>query len=198
MNKDTKQVTVWRGRFGKEYTDRNVVDPNEKKPIFKKAFGGLKLKSALEVGCNRGHNLVALADLFGFEPVGVEPNPYARRIARQSDPRISVLEGTIFALPFRDAAFDLTFTSGVLIHIKKEDLPKAIKELYRTSRKYLFCSEYYDPKETEIHYRGHDSLLWKRDFKAHFLKLYPKLKVIRSGHYGEEIDHRMDWWLFKK
>lgn len=196
--KDTKQVNIWRGKFGNAYTDRNVVDPSEKKPIFKKMFGGLGLKSVLEVGCNRGHNLIALADLFGFEPVGVEPNPYARRKARLADPRISVIEGTIFDLPFQDKSFDLAFTSGVLIHIRKADLPRAIRELHRVSRRYLLCCEYYDEKETRIPYRGHGELLWKRDFKSHFLKEFPRLKVRRSGHYGEEIDHRMDWWLFEK
>ncbi len=196
--KSTRQVGIWRGRFGREYTDRNVVDPAEKKAIFKKTFGGLRLKSALEVGCNRGHNLVALADLFGIEPVGIEPNAYARRKARLADPRIAVLDGTIFDLPFRDKTFDLAFTSGVLIHIRRADLPRAIRELHRVSGRYLFCSEYYDTKETHIPYRGHAELLWRRDFKTHFLKQFPRLKVIRSGHYGEEIDHRMDWWLFEK
>jgi len=86
----------------------------------------------------------------------------------------------------------------VLIHIKLQDLPKAIDELYRVSRRYLLAVEYHDNRETHIHYRGHNELLWKRDFKGHFLKRHPKLKLIRTGHYVEEIDHRMDWWLFEK
>ncbi len=196
--KETPQLEVWRGRFGKAYTDRNVISPEEKKPLFHQMFKGLKLKTVLEVGCNRGHNLTAMADLFKIEPVGIEPNPYARQLARKSDHRLSVLEGTIFDLPFKDGVFDLAFTSGVLIHIHEKDLPKAIDELHRVSKRYLFCSEYFDSKETHIHYRDHDDLLWKRDFKRHFLKNHPRLKLIRSGHYGEEINHRMDWWLFEK
>ena len=196
--KGTDQLEVWQGQFGKAYTNRNVISPEEKKPLFRKMFKGLSIHSVLEVGCNRGHNLMALADIFEIEPIGIEPNDYARRKARLSDPRISVIKGTAFDLPFQDGAFDLAFTSGVLIHIRLKDLPKAIDELIRVSRKYVLASEYYNEKETMIRYRGHDQLLWKRDFKKHFLKRCPRLKVVRSGFYGEEINHRMDWWLFEK
>lgn len=195
---ETPQVGVWKGDFGKKYTDRNRIKPAEKKPIFRRMFSELRISSALEAGCNRGHNLVALADLFEIEPVGIEPNAYARRRARISDPRISVLNGTIFNLPFKEGSFDLAFTSGVLIHIRLKDLPRAIRELYRVSRRYLMCCEYYDEKETPVCYRGRDNLLWRRDFRWHFLKLYPRLRMLRSGHYGEEIGHRMDWWVFEK
>ncbi len=196
--KDTQQLEIWRGKFGKAYTDRNLVSPGEKKPLFKKMLKGLTLSQVLEVGCNRGHNLVALADLLKIEPVGIEPNDYARKKARQADPRISVLKSTAFDLPFKDGVFDLAFTSGVLIHICLQDLPLAIDELCRVSRRYVLASEYYGEKETAIHYRGHNHLLWKRDFKSHFLKRHPELKLIHSGFYGEEINHRMDWWLFEK
>jgi len=99
---ETKQLEIWRGKFGKAYTDRNIISPEEKKQIFKKILCGLKLSQVLEVGCNRGHNLVAIAELFkNVEPVGIEPNDYARKLARQRDPRISVLRGTILICRLR-------------------------------------------------------------------------------------------------
>ncbi len=195
---NTQQLQVWKSQFGKDYTDRNLIDPVQIKPLFKEMLGGLKLETVLEVGCNRGHNLIAIADIFKIEPIGIEPNDYARLQARQKDKRISIINSDIFNIPFKDNFFDLSFTSCVLIHVSLKDLPKAIRELYRVSRRYILCAEFYNEEEKEINYWGHNNLLWKRDFKKHFLDIYPKMKILRSGFYGEEVNCRTDWWLFEK
>jgi len=59
------QLEVWEGEFGKAYTDRNVIDWRTRLPAFQQMLGGLPIKRVLEVGCNRGHNLVCLAELLG-------------------------------------------------------------------------------------------------------------------------------------
>ena len=195
------QLMVWEGEFGKAYTDRNVTDWRTRLPAFRQMLGGLPIKRVLEVGCNRGHNLVALAELLGggSDVVGVEPNRYALELARASSVKVGVLYGHAFDLPFKDGYFDLVFTAGVLIHIPLADLPVALSEIYRVSKRYILAIEYFAEEETVIHYHGHDDLLWKRDFLKHYQTQFPDLTLIRSGYWGPEHGFdRTHWWLLEK
>ena len=117
----------------------------------------------------------------------------------QSIERGKVIRGDVFSLPFRNGYFDLAFTAGVLIHISLEDLPMALKEIHRVSSRYILAIEYYALEETVIHYRGHDNLLWKRDFLKHYQDLFPELLLIRKGYWESEYGfNRSSWWLFEK
>jgi hypothetical protein len=55
-----RQLDEWRGRFGDEYTDRNVVDWSTRVSLFREMLNGLRLRRILEIGCNRGHTLCVL------------------------------------------------------------------------------------------------------------------------------------------
>lgn len=195
----TRQLGEWQGEFGKAYTERNLVDWQERVDGWRTMVGSLEVRRILEVGCNRGHNLVALSHVFGeaVELVGVEPNPYALAIARSASPRVGALRGDIFDLPFKDGSFDLAFTAGVLIHIALADLPKAIAELHRVSRRYLLAAEYFAEQETVIEYRGHVDLLWKRDFLRHYQEQFPGLQLVRTGYLEGSWD-RTTFWLLEK
>ena len=71
-----EQLNEWKGLFGDEYTDRNVVEWQARFPLFRQMLGDLNLKRVLEIGCNRGHNLVAMIGLLGegADVIGIEPN----------------------------------------------------------------------------------------------------------------------------
>ena len=196
----THQLEVWEGEFGTAYTDRNLVDWRVRLPAFRQMLEGLPIHSILELGCNRGHNLLALAGLLPeAEIVGLEPNRHALQIARASGSGFSALQGQALDIPFRDGTFDLVFTAGVLIHIPLDVLPAALKEIFRVSRRYVLAVEYYAEKETLIPYRGHDDLLWKRDFLRHYQALCPELTLQRRGHWGAEDGFdRTHWWLMEK
>jgi pseudaminic acid biosynthesis-associated methylase len=197
----TNQLKTWQGDFGRAYTERNVVDWRARYPAFQQMLGGLSIGRALEVGCNRGHNLVALSQLFGEECslVGIEPNAYALGLARPATPCAELLQASIYSLPVRDQYFDLVLTSGVLIHIPLARFPSALAEIYRVSQRYILAVEYYAEEETVIHYRGHDDLLWKRDFLKHFQSQFPDLTLVRSGYWGSEHGfYRTSWWLLEK
>lgn len=197
--KKTRQLEKWESSFGVEYTDRNIIPPENRIESFKKIVHGLKLKSILEVGCNVGHNLIALLKIGDFKLIGLEPLKYAVLKGRTMSNQISILEGDIFDIPFKDNYFDLVFTSGVLIHIHLKNLMDAIDELYRVSKNYILAIEYCAVKETTITYRGNNELLWKRNFKKHFLDRYPKLEIIKEGYLDKEDGFdRTHWWLFKK
>lgn len=168
-------------------------------PAFEAMLKGCELKSVLEVGCNRGYNLRALQDLYACSLYGVEPNPYALARARELSEKFCLVEGSIYALPFRNSEMDLVLTSGVLIHIPLPRLSKALSELYRVSKRYLLSIEYYAEKETPIEYRGHQNLLWKRDFLSHYQTQFPTLQLIRQGKWEKEHGFdRVHWWLFQK
>lgn len=197
----TRQLSVWQGDFGVAYTDRNVVDWRSRYAAFQRMLGGAAIRSVLEVGCNRGHNLVALRELLGpgAEYFGVEPNAYARGIAQQADRDIRVVAGDVFTLPFPEGRFDLVLTSCVLIHVRAEDLEAAMRELCRVSARYLLSIEYPADRETVIHYRGHDDLLWKRDFLKHYRAALPQLRLVSSGEVGEADGFdTCRWWLLEK
>jgi len=192
----TKQLEVWSGDFGKQYTDRNQVDWRSRAPFLRTIVEGLKLVDVLEVGCNRGHNLTALRDILGERAnlIGIEPCSHARTAAIAAG--VDARDADAFALPFPDGSFDLVFTAGVLIHVALEDLPRAMREIHRCSRHYILAVEYFSEDETPISYRGHEGLLWKRDFLRHYQQLFPDLSLVRQGHF-EEWD-RTTWWLLQK
>lgn len=196
-----QQLHAWRGEFGNAYSDRNQDDWRTRLPTFRQMLAGLQITRVLEVGCNRGHNLTVLTELLeeGSELVGVEPNQYALEIARQQNPKATVLGAQASDIPFEDAYFDLVFTAGVLIHIPLAALPTALSEIYRVSRRYILAIEYFAEEETVIHYRGYDNLLWKRDFLKHYCSEFPGLTLLRSGYWGPEDGFdRTHWWLLEK
>jgi len=198
--KETPQLAVWRSEFGKAYTDRNKYGFSERKPAFRTMLENLEIVDILEIGCNFAGNLQILAELNPkWQLTGIEPNKYARSLAPKNHERIRVLPGNAFKIPFPDASFDLVFTANVLIHIALADLPEAIHEIYRSSRRYILAIEYFSEQETEIFYHGHKNTLWKRDFRKHFEKLYPSLNLVQHGFW--DMTYGFDdstWWLWEK
>ena len=87
-----------------------------------------------------------------------------------------------------DKKFDLTFTSGVLIHINPDELQTVYKKLYDYSQRYVMVSEYYNPTPVEVNYRGNKGRLFKRDFAGEMMDMFPDLHLVDYGF----IYHR-DW-----
>lgn len=195
------QLETWKGRFGDDYTVRNAVEWRSRLDGWRSIIGGLHVKRILEVGCNRGHNLVALSEILktAAEFTGVEPNLLALQIARRSTDRVAFLGGTIYDLPFKNKYFDLVFTCGVLIHIPNGKLKKALHELVRVASRYVLLIEYFSEQDEEISYRGRTGLLWKRNFPRHVVHVCEELTVVRQGYLGrDEGFDRTHWWLMEK
>jgi pseudaminic acid biosynthesis-associated methylase len=190
---ETAQTTMWKSDFGREYTDRNTFDPDELDRLYLKNFGITrtqintailaempKAASFLEVGCNDGNQLLLLQGMGYSNLSGVELQPYALEIARKRLPGISLKQGSVLTLPHEDSAFDVVFTSGVLIHIAPQDLPRALDEIHRCARTYIWGLEYYAAEETEIRYRDHSGLLWKMDYARRYLERFSDLELVRE------------------
>lgn len=189
----TPQTAVWKGDFGREYTDRNLHSVESLDELWQRNYGVTRSKinalflsgipkeaSFLEVGCNAGNQLSLLRQMGWTNLSGIELQPYAIEIARSRLPDASFEVGSALALPWADCSFDVVFTCGVLIHIPPKDLPGAMDEVYRTTKSYIWGSEYYAPEATEVTYRNHSNLLWKTDFARQYLDRFPDLESVKE------------------
>ena len=193
MTKPSAQLKIWKGSFGRKYTDRNNLSFTRLQELYKNRYGITrqelnslflgKMKrslSMLEVGVNAGNQLICLKKM-GFKNLyGIEPQNYALGICKKRVKRINAFRGDAFGIPFKDQAFDLVFTSGVLSHISPKEIKKAIKEIYRCTRKYIWGMEGYSPRYAEVLYRGKKSLLWRADFVKLYLSTFSNLKLMEE------------------
>tara|TARA_A100001015_G_scaffold316739_1_gene431840 strand:+ start:1193 stop:1795 length:603 start_codon:yes stop_codon:yes gene_type:complete len=196
----TEQIGIWKSGFGDRYTDRNNFDSSIRQKSWDEMILSLGLESILEVGCNRGKNLECIKNSNpNAKVMGCEPNKYAFNLCKGLS-GVEVFNCDAFSIPLSDSSADLVFTSNVLIHISLEDLPRAMKEIHRISSKYILCIEYVDNEETNIHYRGHDNALWKRDFQNHYETSFPDLKLVASGFWDWESGgfDNSNWYLWEK
>lgn len=186
----------WKGEFGNEYTDRNSPDWRKIRPLFQALVGGLEIDTTLEVGCNRGHNLLALQAL-GHGVKGIEPNERARYLAQSQG--LDVVDGDILDIPFPDGFFDLAFTVGVLIHVPPSLLEFALKEMHRVTNRYLVAIEYASEGEEMRTYRGKRDFLWTRDYGREYKTRY-KLKDIspKEETWGGRLFPGCRAWVLEK
>jgi len=188
---------LWAGEFGDEYSVRNRDDGAARRPFWEHVLTRISPASALEVGCNVGGNLLALAPLLGAENVaGVDVNESALATLSAVEPRIRTELAQARALPFADDAFDLVFTTGVLIHQPPDTLDEVIDEIVRCAARYVVCGEYFAEADEEIAYRGHHGALFRRDFGA----LYQErgLQLVERGFLPRDgVWDDLTYWIFR-
>lgn len=209
----TDQIKKWMSEFGDDYTSRNIItDENleARKNIWRMFLGmttmyGPPPETILEIGAGAGINLKAIDELYkelniSVKLSAIEPNRKACEILQKQDIRDrDLLNLNIFDTRLSSNSQDLVFTSGVLIHIHPNDLLAATKEIYRLSKKYIICMEYFSDQPREIKYRGEDNLMWAQDFGSHYLNNYP-LKCLGYGFAWRKMTglDNLTWWIFSK
>lgn len=189
----TKQMQEWAGDFGRAYTERNDISVTQLDELYLERFGqtrtslneqflsGLDLGAkVLEVGTNVGNQLACLKKAGFSELHGVELQMAAARQAAARLGSAKIAQATAFNLPFQDSAFELVYTAGVLIHIDPNDLPTALIQIHRTSRRFIWGMEYFSPQCKELVYRGKKNLLWSNDFSSRYLELFPDLRLVKE------------------
>jgi len=206
MRNITRQELFWKGSFGNEYIGRNSSDSVIASNIamfstILKRTSNLSPKSIIEFGSNIGLNLIALKALIpNVELTGVEINEIAFKQLDKVE-YIQAHHTSMYDFHF-DRKWDLAFTKGVLIHQAPELLPEAYGILYKASSRYILIAEYYNPTPLEINYRGHTSVLFKRDFAGEMMDFYPGLKLIDYGFvYHRDFLFPQDdltWFLLEK
>ncbi|MEY2426648.1 MAG: hypothetical protein QOI61_2220 [Actinomycetota bacterium] len=197
---ETKRLEqLWGGDFGDDYVDRNTSF-DHRAPFWRDRVEQLGCQRVLEVGCNVGGNLQWLAEhLPPTQVYGVDVNEKALGVLARRVPGVNALWSPARDLPFRDAWFDLVFTMGVLIHQPEATLPLVMAEMVRTSRRWVLCGEYHAEETTEIAYRGVEGALFKRDYGAMFLELFPSLSLHDQGFLGRDDGwDDVTWWVFEK
>jgi spore coat polysaccharide biosynthesis protein SpsF len=200
----TPQESFWAGSFGDEYTDRNQgarwVASNL--ALFSRILARTDgVKSLIELGANRGLNLLALRQLLPDAAItAVEINAKAVEELRKLS-WLKVEHESI--LNFTPAApSDFVLVKGVLIHLNPEALPAVYRLLHAASARYVCVVEYYNPTPVAIPYRGHADRLFKRDFAGELLRAHPDLKLVDYGfvYHGDPNFPQDDltWFLMEK
>lgn len=212
MPEDTVQLKDWIDRFGRDYTDRNMLTIDELDKSYMAKYGIMRTAlnkqflsrldrsvRILEVGCNVGIQLLCLEKM-GFRNLyGIEPQSYAVELAKKRAKDINIIKADSFDIPFQDGYFDLVFTSGVLIHIHPKDIRKAMAEIYRCSRRYIWGFEYFSSGYEEIIYRKKKNILWKTNFSKLYLDLFDDLQLMKERKIKYLSDGNIDvMFLLKK
>jgi len=192
---ETAQTQIWKGEFGREYTDRNTFDVEALDSLYRENYGFTRTQinqeflsdipkeaKILEIGCNTGNQLLLLQRMGYTNLSGLELQSYALETARSRIRNISFEQGSALAIPFPDDSFDMVFTSGVLIHIAPEDIPRALDEIHRCARTFIWGLEYYSPNTTEVSYRSHNGLLWKMNYAQRYIERFKDLELVRERH----------------
>lgn len=98
-------------------------------------------KDVLECGCGTGLILERLAQ-FARRASGIDLSPGMLELARARG--LDVQEGSVTALPFPDATFDVTCSFKVLAHVP--DIGRALAEMARVTRPGgVILAEFYNP-----------------------------------------------------
>lgn len=192
--------TMWAGEFGDAYSDRNAEAGIGRNAFWDMLLSKYPVRRVLEVGCNTGANLQWIApQLAPGETYGIDVNQEAISRLRKRVPTANAIVSPARELPFRDRWFDLSFTTGVLIHQPESTLPLVMAEIVRVSRGLVLCGEYYSPETVEVPYRGMHGALFKRDYGRLYGELFPELRLIDQGVLGRaEGWDEVTWWLFER
>ena len=130
------------------------------------------ISSVLDVGCGFGRVLAYLNKIkIAPRIVGIEKSQSMINSSRIFFERIlqplpTIIKGDVFALPFKDEEFDLSYTHVVLTHIHPKDVKKAQKEISRVTKKFIIHIErYIFPYEHYHQYR------WSHDLVPYYEEL---------------------------
>lgn len=193
----TKQISVWMGEFGADYTERNKFS-NEKSfnDFFKTRFGFSRREmneeflstmdrsyTFLEIGANVGNQLAELQRMGFHNLLGVEIQRRAIEASKKIWSGLDIVHGSGLDIPFKDNSADVVYTSDVLIHVSPVDLGSVMDEMYRCSRRFIWGFEYFSPEIQEINYRNHTNLLWKANYCQLFIDRFPNLRLVKVKDY---------------
>lgn len=200
-NEAKRLEELWAGDFGNEYIQRNLEVGKGRVPFWDMLLEEFSVSNVLEVGCNIGVNLEWIGRHVPEHQVyGVDINLQALTEVHRRMPHVNAIWAPARSLPFKDAHFDLVFTTGVLIHQPPETLPLVMAEIVRCSRRYVLCGEYYAPNLEEVPYRGQPGSLFKQDFGGLYQRLFPGLTLKKQGFLPREGGGWDDltYWLLEK
>jgi SAM-dependent methyltransferase len=147
------------------------------------AVNALKLDcpAVLEIGCNSGRNLFGLWDAGYRDLTGIEINPEAIRLLRETRPDCTIatiphaVEDIIQQLPSRH--FDVVFTMAVLLHLPPSS-EWVFAEMARISAHYIITVECETSRlKTADMVQRH----WRRNYRTVFEALGMRQQDVQVG-----------------
>ena len=199
----TDQENFWAGKFGLNYIERNNSELliHSKISMWTQMLRSTNnLRMIKELGCNIGLNLIALKRIKPkLELSGYEINEMAAKKAKELG-IAKIIQGSILN-QINGKKADLTFTTGVLIHINPKYLTNVYDNLVNGSRRYVLIAEYYNPAPVSVIYRGHKNRLFKRDFAGDLIENYG-LNLVDYGFFYKRDNlipqDDITWFLLEK
>lgn len=96
----------------------------------------------LDVGCGFGNLIAELQNKYNFSVHGLDLSSYA---IEKADPSVrkKIKMGNILKLPFKKNSFDLVICFDVIYYLTPKETIKAIKNLIRVTREYIFFNSIY-------------------------------------------------------
>lgn len=95
--------------------------------------------SVLDVGCATCIDYPRLKRL-GLKYTGIDVTSKFISRAKELYPEIDVRVANVLDLPFADDGFDVVYANNVVQHLKPNEYPRALKEMWRVARKLLLVS----------------------------------------------------------
>ena len=141
----------------------------------------LRVQNILEVGCSAGNDLKLFPDESNVS--GIDISELAITLAKENLPKFNFQTADICTIPFEDNSIDLVFTRNVLNYLDSQDIKKAVEELFRVSKKYIFNIELFSENEEKISYTPDT---YGRNMKKHWMDY--RVKIISNVDMHEEIE----------
>jgi len=129
------------------------------------AIKDLEIKSVLDVGCGEGFTLNKLSEEgIGEKLEGVDFLKKAIEIGKKLHPKLTLKQGNIYKLEYKNNSFDLVMATEVLEHL--EDPKRGLRELVRVSKRYLLLSVPNEPFFMGANFlRGKNLSRWGNDIE---------------------------------
>lgn len=205
----SRQEQAWAGAFGDKYHARQKSEGlaiQRSTVLMVQALRNTReVRSVLEFGAGKGHNLRALKFLIPSATLhAVEINHAAAEACKwcTTTSRCSIFNFPLPTNEVPDPPYDMVLTKGLLIHIPPERHKEAHAKIYTASRRYILLCEYYAPHATMVPYRGEIDMLWRADHAGAMLDTYPDLSLIDYGfQYHRDPNWPQDdltWFLMEK
>lgn len=201
----TEQERFWIETYGQEYIHKNNKFDEQ---LGQKAWRQMLAKTdgietILECGSNIGRNIGFLEAVLPLAKKSIiELAPFAyEEVTKRYDLEHS-FNGSIVDSNLPQQAFDLVFTTSVLIHIHPDRLLENMNKMFSYSRRYVLIAEYFNRTPVMISYQGEENRLFKSDFGQTFISNFP-VEIVDYGFlWGYEFDPAgfddITWWLFEK
>ncbi len=185
----------------KKHTSKNPLQKFLIGNFYKELISSIKdlgIESALDVGCGEGFTLNKLSEnKIGERLEGIDFQETAIEIGRKLHPDLTLKQGNIYGLEYKDNSFDLVMATEVLEHL--EDPKKAFSELQRVSSRYVILSVPNEPLFMIANFlRGKNLGRWGNDVEHihHWSsKSFQKFSTLNSQLSILKVRHPFPWTM---